>query len=108
MREPESAPTIRQRVKRAARTLEPEADVILYGSRSRGDATPDSDWDFLILVDGPTNDPREDALRHRIYEIEWETGEVLSTLIMDRQSWNSPRYRSTPLHRAVARDGILL
>ncbi len=26
-------------------------DIILFGSRARGDAQPDSDWDFLITVD---------------------------------------------------------
>ncbi len=25
--------------------------IILFGSQSRGDARPDSDWDFLICVD---------------------------------------------------------
>jgi len=24
--------------------------IILFGSRARGDAKPDSDWDFLVLV----------------------------------------------------------
>ena len=100
--------SIEQRVKRAARAVEPEAEVILFGSRSRGDATPESDWDFLILVEGLSDERREDALRHEIYEIEWDTGEVLSTLVVDRESWDSPRYRAMPLHQAVVRDGVVL
>jgi predicted nucleotidyltransferase len=29
----------------------PEVErIILFGSRSRGDARPDSDWDFLIIM----------------------------------------------------------
>ncbi|MCC6919449.1 MAG: nucleotidyltransferase domain-containing protein [Alphaproteobacteria bacterium] len=27
--------------------------LMLYGSRARGDATPDSDYDFLVLLDDP-------------------------------------------------------
>ncbi len=26
--------------------------ILLFGSRARGDAQPDSDWDFYVLVDG--------------------------------------------------------
>ena len=29
--------------------------VVLYGSEVRGDATPDSDIDVLVLLDGPIN-----------------------------------------------------
>lgn len=32
-------------IRQAVHDVEPEADVILYGSRSRGDAVSESDWD---------------------------------------------------------------
>ena len=41
-----------KQVKQAVHEVEPDAGIILYGSRSRGDSVSDSDWDFLILVDG--------------------------------------------------------
>lgn len=31
------------------RGLKPE-EIILFGSRARSDAKPDSDWDFLIII----------------------------------------------------------
>ena len=34
-------------VKQLIHQIEPEAEIILFGSRARGDAAPDSDWDFL-------------------------------------------------------------
>ena len=58
----------------------PEAEIFLYGSRSRGDALSESDWDFLILVNGFISDERTDRIRHRLYEIEWESGEVISSI----------------------------
>ena len=33
------------RVRATVPAVEPAAQVILYGSRARGDAAPDSDWD---------------------------------------------------------------
>ena len=97
-----------QRVKAAVHEAEPEAEVILYGSRSRQEAGPESDWDFLVLVDGPVNDARADAIRHRLYEIEWESGEVLCAVVRSREEWHSPLYRAMPFHQNVEREGVLL
>jgi predicted nucleotidyltransferase len=71
------------RVKQAIHDVEPAAEIILYGSRSREDAGTESDWDFLVLVDGPVNDARIDAIRHRLYDLEWECGEVLCSVVLD-------------------------
>lgn len=97
-----------KRVKQAIREVEPDAEIILYGSRSREEAGSESDWDFLILVDGPVNDERTDAIRHRLYEIEWESGEVLCSVVRDRQEWGSARYQAMPFHQNVEREGIVL
>ena len=95
-----------QRVKQAVHKVEPEADIILYGSRARGDAQAESDWDFLILLDGVVDDARTDAVRHRLYEIEWESGEVLCSIVRSRQEWGSPWHQATPFAKSVQAQGI--
>jgi len=97
-----------EKIRQAVRELEPDAEIILYGSRSRGDAISESDWDFLILVDGPMSDERTDRIRHRLYEIEWESGEVLSTIVRNREEWNSDLYQAMPFHQRVQQEGIRL
>lgn len=92
----------------AVHEVEPLAEIILYGSRSRGDATPESDWDFLILVNGPQSDERTDRIRHRLYEIEWQSGEVISSIVRGRDEWNSDLYRVMPFHQRVEQEGIRL
>jgi predicted nucleotidyltransferase len=95
-------------IKQAAHEVEPDAEIILYGSRSRGDTGPESDWDLLILVDGPLTDERVDGIRHRLYEVEWESGEVISSIVRNREEWNSSLYEALPLHRRIEREGITL
>ena len=97
-----------QRVRQAVRKVEPEADIILYGSHARGDAQAESDWDFLILLDGVVDDARTDAVRHLLYEIEWESGEVLCSIVRSRQEWDSPWQQATPFAQSVLAQGIPL
>ncbi len=42
---------IAQLISKNIRLIDPKADIILYGSRARGDERPDSDWDILVLTD---------------------------------------------------------
>ncbi len=98
---------IRQ-IRLAVHEVEPGAEIILYGSRSRGDALLESDWDFLILVDGPLDDKRTDRVRHRLYEVEWETGEVISSIVRDREEWNSDLFQAMPFNQRIRQEGIRL
>ncbi len=99
---------LREPIRRAVRVVEPGAEIILYGSRARGDAESDSDWDLLILVDGPVDGERKTAIRHRLYEVEWDSDEVLMSMIFSREDWDSPLYRAMPFHQNVDRDGVSL
>jgi uncharacterized protein len=97
-----------KQIKQAVHEVEPNAEIILYGSRSRGDAVSESDWDFLILVDGPLSDDRTDRIRHRLYEVEWESEEVISSIIRNREQWHSSSYQAMPFHQKVEQEGIRL
>ena len=94
------------KVKRAVMQIEPSAEIILYGSRAREDFHEGSDWDFLILVDGVVDDRRTDKIRHQLYEIEWETGDVLCSIVRSRLEWESPEYRIIPLYKNIKIEGI--
>jgi len=41
---------ILSQIKRIVREQEPSAKIYLFGSRSKGTARSDSDWDLLILL----------------------------------------------------------
>jgi predicted nucleotidyltransferase len=96
-----------EHVKQTICEIEPDAAIILYGSRARGDAHAESAWDFLILLDGVVDDKHIDAIRHRLYEIEWDCGEVLSAIVRSRQEWDTPLHQATPFSKVVREQGIL-
>jgi uncharacterized protein len=96
------------KIKQTVRDVAPDAEIILYGSRSRGDALSESDWDLLILVDGPLNDDLTDQIRHALYEVEWESGEVISSIVRNHEEWNSGRYQAMPFHQRVCQEGVKL
>jgi predicted nucleotidyltransferase len=97
-----------ERCRDAVRELLPSAEVILYGSRARGDAGPESDYDLLVLVDGPVDWRLEDQIRQCLYDLELETGAVVTVNAYNRSDWRSPLYRAMPFTQNVEREGIVL
>ena len=85
--------------------IDPKADVILYGSRARGDERPDSDWDILILTNNAADVVTERKFRNKLYDLELETGEALSVFVYSKNDWQT-RQRITPFFHNVSREGI--
>lgn len=85
--------------------IDPRADVILYGSRARGDERPDSDWDILILTNNAADIVTERKFRNKLYDLELETGEALSVFVYSKNDWQT-RQRITPFFHNVSREGI--
>ena len=75
----------------------PDSEVYLYGSQARGAAKRLSDWNLLILLNKP-NVPFdfETKFMDEFYELELETGEIISPLIYSKNDWNF-YYSITPL-----------
>jgi len=92
--------------KAAIREVTPEAGLILYGSRARGDAQEDSDYDLLVLVDREVDMDLERAIVDRLVPLEVRTGKVLTVLIYSRSQWDSAQYRAMPFHKNVTREGV--
>ena len=102
----ENQQKVLQRCKEIILEVVPNAQLILYGSRARGEAMKDSDYDLLVIIDGPINWQLERIIGDKIYELELETDNVLSLQIISSETWNSRSYKSLPFHQNVIRDGI--
>jgi uncharacterized protein len=84
------------------------ATIILYGSSARGDDKKDSDIDLLILLD-KEKITREDEkkLKYPLYDIEFETGKIISPLVLSKKDWET-KHKITPFYENVVKEGILL
>ena len=99
---------IRQKIKDIILKENADAKVILYGSRARGTELQESDWDILVLLNKPdVSFKDEQKIRHKLFEIELETGEAISTFVYSQSDWDT-RLSVTPLFKNVKREGIYL
>lgn len=96
-----------KKCKEAIRQVVPDADVILYGSRARGDAGEYSDYDLLVLTNGPADIPVHKKMIENISPLELD-GAVLTLAVYNRQQWDTPLYRAMPFHENIDRDGVVL
>ena len=96
-----------KRLKYMIKSVAPNSQTILYGSEARGEAKQNSDIDILILVDKDTVSPmEEDVITAPIYDLEIETGTIISPIVMTRKAWEAAK-RKTVFYYNVMKDGVL-
>lgn len=79
--------------------------VILYGSRARGDAGDNSDWDLLIVLDKDRLEQSDyDDVSFPFVMLGSELGQVINPIMYTAKEWNL--YSSTPFYKNVVHDGI--
>ena len=89
-----------------ADTKYPDSEIFLYGSQARGDAKKYSDWDLLVLLNtNSVSFSQETKLMDDFYDLELETGEVISPLVYSKSEWNE-NHSITPLFEIIKKEGI--
>lgn len=94
-------------IRQTINDLDPEAEVILYGSRARGDERSESDWDILILTNYSVDLRTEQNFREKLYDLELVTAEPFSVFVYSKQYWTTQQ-RITPFYDNVNQEGIHL
>ena len=98
-------PDLSEVVRRLVEALQPDG-IYLYGSRARGDASPESDYDLLVVV--PTSDLpgyRRDALALKAL---WGLRLPVDVIVLTREEFDCRRSVVCSLPATVIREGRLL
>ena len=97
-----------KRITELGKEILPEgASLWLYGSRARGDARPDSDYDLLILLDKDQLSS-DDSNKYSYPLYFWGTGvgEAVNAHIYTKKDWN--KWRLAPFNENVEADKVIL
>jgi predicted nucleotidyltransferase len=78
-------------------------DIILFGSRARGDSSPDSDYDILVLVDNETKEI-ENIIFNASCEIGWRNNVIITVFVHNKAYYDNKKYE--PLFMNIRREGI--
>ena len=92
-------------VRRLVEAFHPER-IFLFGSKARGDAGPDSDYDLLVLVGDEA--PPERCRSRLAYQALRGTRTAADVLVWSRNEFKRRLHLAASLPAIVNREGILL
>lgn len=83
------------------------SSALLYGSRARGTAHRNSDWDILLILnkDSLTQDDY-DTVSYPFVLLGCELGEEINPILYTKKEWQT--YQATPFYENVEHDAINL
>ncbi|OFW19664.1 MAG: hypothetical protein A3H97_18765 [Acidobacteria bacterium RIFCSPLOWO2_02_FULL_65_29] len=84
-------------------------DVRLFGSEARGEATPESDIDVLVVVQPDLERVRlEDRIIDLAFDVNLDFGVYISPRVVTPGILNDPVWGETPFLKNVAQESIRL
>jgi predicted nucleotidyltransferase len=95
------APAEREAIEAAAARLRarfPVTDVVLYGSKARGDSDPESDIDLLVLTSRPLDAEEQQRIWSDLDDISLRFDVLLSPLTVEARSWREGVHSVLPIH----------
>jgi predicted nucleotidyltransferase len=106
MGQPETPdPKLAEIVRRLVDAYQPER-IYLFGSYARGEVTPDSDYDLMVVV--PDSAPPDRRRSRLAYEVLWGTGTGADVLVWTRDSFDNRLHLRASLPATVVREGKLV
>jgi predicted nucleotidyltransferase len=83
-------------------------ELILYGSAARNEKEAESDLDVLVITSHPYTRFRRHEITDTVFEVNLQYDTNISTLVVDRKSWDSGLFSVLPLHAEIAKEGMRL
>lgn len=83
--------------------------IIIYGSRAKGNAPDDSDLDVIALVEKKTS-AIESALNDLMYQVMWDHDfrPIISLKVFGESEFNDALKKGFSFYRNVEKEGVLV
>ena len=83
-------------------------EVILFGSKARGDSDRESDIDLLLLTTNPIDWKERHAIVDALFEVEMKNDVVISIIVNTLHDWNDGICTALPIHEDISREGVAM
>ncbi len=80
--------------------------ILFFGSRARGDARPDSDWDFYVILNAEVDRKTRHAIASRICWRLAREGMIADVILQSEQTVQQRREDLGTLTYYVLREGV--
>ncbi|MCL5991141.1 MAG: nucleotidyltransferase domain-containing protein [Bacteroidetes bacterium] len=95
------------KIKNSVLSVDPRAEVYLFGSRARKENKLDSDWDLLILLSDSVTFERKIQITSLLYDIEISENQLFNRIFFSRDDWNNNKLLHESLfYKEVIKDYI--
>ena len=84
------------------------SQVLLFGSRARGDEREDSDFDILVLLDREGRATTEDnmGVGYDVNVLFWNRDYDVGTLVQTKKEWSNQYF--TPFYHNVMKEAVAI
>jgi predicted nucleotidyltransferase len=83
----------------------PNARIWAFGSRARGDASWDSDFDICIVLDY-MDDTIDQWIRDVAWEVGFENERVITTVVLDKYQFEKGPMSESTLIATILQEGV--
>jgi len=98
-------------IKEAAQTLKSQfsiEEIVLFGSKARGDHDAFSDIDLLLVTTEPLHWKDEKAIVEILFDIGMSHDVIFSPLFASMEEWKGGLFAEFPIYAEIVRDGAVI
>ncbi|MCJ7569682.1 MAG: nucleotidyltransferase domain-containing protein [Anaerolineales bacterium] len=96
-------------IREATRMLQenfPVKDVVLFGSKARGDDDPDSDIDLLLVTTRSIDWKERQAIIHALFDLGMKHDVIFSILDTTESDFDKGTFTTFPVYKEIIREGV--
>lgn len=86
----------------------PIVNVILFGSKARGDADVHSDIDLLLISSKALHWRDEKAVVETLFDIGIQYDVIFSPIFASSEEWDHGLFKEFPIYDAITREGAVV